>query len=183
MALQPRDAHRKVDYVVLSEEYPSPSIQPIERPPMPAKNVRHHPLARWAEVFSVTAWLFEIVSFCLALGVIVAVVVVLAIYNGRPNPLWTGGITLNTAISFAAVLFRISLMVPVASCISQLSWIWLAQDQRPLYDIVRFDRASRSAYGSLKLLFSHHIRYVSIENVIDLPNAYLRQDPSPSLGA
>ncbi|KAH8725885.1 hypothetical protein GQ44DRAFT_615031 [Phaeosphaeriaceae sp. PMI808] len=103
-------------------------------------------------------WLFELISMYAAMCVFATTIAILGIYNGHPNPLWNGGITLNTVLSFSSMLFRISLMVPVASCLSQLTWVWLAQAQRPLYDIVRFDHASRSPYGSLKLLFSHHIR-------------------------
>lgn len=80
-------------------------------------------------------WVFEIISTCTALAILSAVIAVLAIHKGRPNPVWSGGITLNTVVSFGSMLFRVSLMVPVASCISQLSWIWFAQAQRPLYDM------------------------------------------------
>ena len=107
-------------------------------------------------VFS--TWLFEIISISIALAVLTAVAAVLAIHNGRPNPVWAGGITLNTVVSFGSMLFRINLMVPVASCISQLTWIWFAQARRPLYDVVRFDQASRSLSGSIRFLLSHHVR-------------------------
>jgi hypothetical protein len=121
-------------------------------------DVSHQPRARYTISSSFGGWLFEILSSCAALAVFAGVVAILAIYNGRPNPLWTGGITLNTVISVASVLFRVGLMVPVASCISQMTWIWLAKDRRPLYDVVRFDQASRSLYGSFQLLFAHHVQ-------------------------
>ena len=104
------------------------------------------------------SWLLEILSTCAAIAVLVAVSVLLSAFDGRPNPLWTGGITLNTVVAFGSVLFRVSLMVPVASCISQLNWIWFAQAKRPLYDAVRFDQASRGLYGSMKLLVSLHVK-------------------------
>jgi hypothetical protein len=117
----------------------------------------HQPRARYTKPFLLGGWLFEILSICAALVVFVGVVAILAVYNGRPNPLWTGGVTINTVISVASVLFRVGLMVPVASCISQMTWIWLAKDRRPLYDVARFDQASRSLYGSFQLLFAHHV--------------------------
>jgi hypothetical protein len=122
------------------------------------EDIPHQPRAQYTRPSLLGGWLFEIISFCAALAVFAGVVTILAIYNGRPNPLWTGGITLNTVISVASVLFRVGLMVPVASCISQMTWIWLAKDRRPLYDVVRFDQASRSLYGSFQLLFSHHVQ-------------------------
>lgn len=109
--------------------------------------------------FILKKWLPETMSLFLALAVLLEVVILLAMYDGHPNPLWSGGITLNTIISFASMVFRTSLMVPVASCISQLSWVWLSQGRQQLFDVVRFDQASRGPYESLKLLFSHHIRY------------------------
>jgi hypothetical protein len=116
--------------------------------------------ARQTDPSLLSSWLFDTFSFCAAFTVFIGVVAILAIYDGRPNPLWTGGITLNTVISVASMLFRICLMVPVASCISQMSWIWLAKDRRLLYDVVRFDQASHSPYVSFQLLFSHHVQYV-----------------------
>jgi hypothetical protein len=107
-----------------------------------------------------TTWLFEIVSFCAASAALAGVLVVLALYNGRPDPRWSGGLTLNTIVSVASVTFRIGLMVPVGSCVSQLSWVWFSQGSRPLYDVVRFIEASRNPYGSFQLLLSHRIRYV-----------------------
>lgn len=105
-----------------------------------------------------SAWLFEIIATCIALALLIAVTVILGTHNGQPNPEWSGGITLNTVVSFGSMLFRISLMVPVASSMSQLTWTWFARAQRPLYDAVRFDQASRSLSGSLKLLFTHHVK-------------------------
>ncbi|KAJ4366794.1 hypothetical protein N0V83_007319 [Neocucurbitaria cava] len=105
-----------------------------------------------------TKWLPEIISVLVALAVLLEIVILLAVYDGHPNPLWSGGITLNAIISFASMVFRTSLMVPVASCLSQLSWVWLAQGRRQLFDVVRFDQASRGPYGSLKLLFWHPVQ-------------------------
>ncbi|KAH6615363.1 hypothetical protein C7974DRAFT_417541 [Boeremia exigua] len=115
-------------------------------------------------VFSV--WLVEITCTFISLGVLTAVASILGVNNGRPNPEWSGGITLNTIVSFGSMFFRISLMVPVASCISQLTWIWFAQARRPLLDVVRFDHASRSISGSLSLIYTHHFMTVAFIGAI-----------------
>ncbi|KAG9191159.1 hypothetical protein G6011_09247 [Alternaria panax] len=104
------------------------------------------------------AWVFETTSFGVASAMFTAVVIILMAFRGRQNPSWNFGITLNTVISVASMVFRIGLMVPVASCISQLNWYWFSKDRRPLRDVVRFDQASRSPYGSLQLLISHGVR-------------------------
>jgi len=111
------------------------------------------------------AWMLEVVSICGALAILIAIIALLSLYDGRPNPQWAWGVTLNTVVAFGSVFFRIYLMVPVASCISQSKWTWFAQAKRPLYDAVRFDQASRSMWGSLTFLVSFHVRYVQMCNL------------------
>lgn len=67
-------------------------------------------------------WMWELLSLAAAALVLVTVIVILAVYDGKPSPV-LGGITLNTMIALAATLFRICLMVPVTDCICQLTWI------------------------------------------------------------
>lgn len=83
--------------------------------------------------------------------ILITVIVILAVYDGKPSPV-LGGISLNTIIALAATLFRICLMVPVTDCIGQLTWVWLQKGYKPLHDIVKFDAASRGPIGSLQLL-------------------------------
>lgn len=99
-------------------------------------------------------WMWEVLSLLGAFVILVAVAVVLGVYDGRPSPM-LGGLTLNTIIAFAATLFRILLMVPVTACICQWTWIWLETGYRPLADVVKFDAASRGPLGSLGLLIEH----------------------------
>jgi len=98
-------------------------------------------------------WLYEILSLGLALISLVVLVAILVVYDTQPMPAWVGGLTLNTVISIVSLTFRFGLMVPVGACISQLAWIGLAQGERPLHDVVRYDWASRSPWGSAALLF------------------------------
>lgn len=96
-------------------------------------------------------WMWEVLSLLGAFVILVAVAVILAVYNGKPSPM-LGGLTLNTIIAFAATLFRIFLMVPVTACVCQWTWIWLETGYRPLVDVAKFDAASRGPLGSLGLL-------------------------------
>ena len=98
------------------------------------------------------AWLFEILSLALTVAVLVAMVTLLLRYDEKPNPAWSSGITLNTILSFASMVFRASVLVPVANSISQLCWIWCSEQQRPLKHIVLFDQASRGPLGGLHAL-------------------------------
>jgi hypothetical protein len=102
-------------------------------------------------------WLWEVVSLSVAALIMVASIIVLAIYDGKPSPV-VGSFTLNTAVAIAATMFRICLMVPVTDCICQLAWVWLQRGYKPLQDIVRFDEASRGPLGSLQLLWQFRCR-------------------------
>jgi hypothetical protein len=109
------------------------------------------------------AWLYEILSLVLAVVVLVALIAILAHFQDKQNPLWSGGITLNTVVSLASTLFRILLISPVAKCTSQLVWLWFSKGQRPLGHTVMFDQASRGVPGSLQILFSPAYRYDEID--------------------
>lgn len=96
-------------------------------------------------------WMWEVASVVFAALIFVVIVTVLATFDEKPSPV-IGGVTLNTAIAFAATLFRMALMVPVTGCMCQLTWVSLQKGYKPLRDIVRFDMASRGPLGSLQLL-------------------------------
>ncbi|KAG4437144.1 hypothetical protein IFR05_007378 [Cadophora sp. M221] len=84
-------------------------------------------------------------------------VIVLKIYDGRTLPQWPYGITINTKIAIFSTFLTISLMVPVASAMSQLKWLWFAAPAAParaLRDFQNIDEASRGSWGCVKILFS-----------------------------
>ena len=62
------------------------------------------------------------------------------------------GLTLNTIISTLATASKASLLCAVAGCIGQLKWCWYRESHR-LYDLQRFDDASRGPAGAIILLF------------------------------
>lgn len=96
-------------------------------------------------------WMWELLALVFASLILLAVIGILAAYDGKPSPV-VGGITLNTVVAFAATLFRVCLMVPVTDCICQLTWVWLHKDYKSLEDVARFDAASRGPLGSLYIL-------------------------------
>jgi hypothetical protein len=108
---------------------------------------------RAPRTFHAATWLFEILSLGLSVLSLAVLIVILIVYDAQPTPSWIGGLTLNTIISIVSLVFRFGLMVPVGACISQLAWVGLAHGERSLHDIVRFDWASRSPYGSAALLW------------------------------
>lgn len=103
-------------------------------------------------------WLFEELGLFMAWASFVALGVLLLFFDGQRNPSWAAGITFNTVVSWLSTTFRISLLVPLSTCISQLSWISFTQKARSLQDVVFYDSASRGPMGSLRLIFRRNIR-------------------------
>ncbi|KAK1955987.1 hypothetical protein LY78DRAFT_544774, partial [Colletotrichum sublineola] len=90
-------------------------------------------------------------SSILALGCIIAMVVVLSIYQGKPLPKWPKLISINSLIAIFTAMFKASLILPVAEGLGQLKWNWFSRSQK-LGDLVMFDNASRGPWGSFLLL-------------------------------
>ena len=94
----------------------------------------------------------EISSFVLGLCALVAMVGVLAHFDGRRMPNWPTGITLNTLIAVLAAIANAGIASPLQQDLSQLKWITFQREPRPLVDMEHFDDASRGVFGSAKLL-------------------------------
>ncbi|PVI04523.1 hypothetical protein DM02DRAFT_725689 [Periconia macrospinosa] len=151
------------------ENRASPDVMTSEsrRRPTPTSNQSHDHLLhhvpdkgtynstpRTVPFISREAWLFDILSLACAALVLTAMIILLDRYNNKPNPDWSSGITLNTILSLASMLFRVNILVPVASCISQMCWIWCSEQRRPLTHIIMFDQASRGPFGGLRALYA-----------------------------
>lgn len=83
-----------------------------------------------------------------------AIAVVLAIYDNNDLPSWPLGITLNVYLAFFTSVAKVNLIVPIMEGLGQLRWNWFASAPRKLTDFELFEQASRSAWGSLRLLVS-----------------------------
>ncbi|KAG9254862.1 uncharacterized protein F5Z01DRAFT_654991 [Emericellopsis atlantica] len=110
----------------------------------------HQPPRSWAS--HLRAWAPEIGCILLAVGLFVALTVVLDRCNDKRLPQWPLGLTLNTAVALLATLCRSIIMLPVADAISQFKWNWFASGHHPIKDLYIFDQASRGPWGSLRLL-------------------------------
>jgi hypothetical protein len=98
------------------------------------------------------SWLMEISSFVIGLSALVAMVGVLAHFDGRRMLNWPTGITLNTLIAVLAAIANAGIAFPLQQGLSQLKWITFQREPRPLTDMEHFDDASRGVFGSAKLL-------------------------------
>lgn len=110
--------------------------------------------------FNFRDWQWEFGASAFSLGCFAAAVGVLAKYEHRSLASWDFvlNISLNTLVAVLSTLSRTALLVPVASCISQLKWIHLVSSPRPLHDVQVFDDASRGPWGSLELIWRLHIK-------------------------
>ncbi|CAG9990906.1 unnamed protein product [Clonostachys byssicola] len=101
----------------------------------------------------IITWILEILTLVLAAGLLIAICILFATYNGQTQPDWgNGGITLNALIATLSMIFRASLAFVSFEIVSQIKWDWIASEFRPLRDFDRFDAASRGVYASLRLL-------------------------------
>ena len=99
-------------------------------------------------------WVIEILWCLVGVGCAVAIVVVLAQFDGKEPPAWPVGITLNTFLAFLASLAKAALLIPVTEGIGQLRWIWYSHRAHPASDLEVFDAATRGTISGLTLLLS-----------------------------
>ncbi|KID98769.1 hypothetical protein MAJ_05150, partial [Metarhizium majus ARSEF 297] len=92
-------------------------------------------------------------SWCLVAFLLLGLLVfALLQFDGKTQPKWPLGLSLNTLIAFLSTICRCVMVHPIAEGLLQLKWNWFAGKGRPLRDIRLFDKASRSSWASLKLV-------------------------------
>ena len=107
-------------------------------------------------------WLWELVSWAIGTVCMVAIAIVMAMFNSHPLPArWPGGISLNAYISILSGAAKVMMAVPLEAALGQLKWLWFGSETpRQILDLERFDNASKGAWGALTLLISGSGRYV-----------------------
>ncbi|KAI9741138.1 MAG: hypothetical protein M1834_002851 [Cirrosporium novae-zelandiae] len=104
-------------------------------------------------------WWQEIFCCILTLVALAAIIITLAIHQGRPLPDWPHQISVNTLISVFLVVLKGAMMLPLAEGISQFKWRWY-HNARPLKDLSVFDLASRGPWGAARLLWTLRGRHL-----------------------
>ena len=79
-------------------------------------------IRRWCYRRFYETWLFEICIIALSLGCIAGVVIVLRVFDGKPQPDFPSGITLNAIVSILGTSSKAALIFVVATSLSQLKW-------------------------------------------------------------
>ena len=115
-------------------------------------------------------WVPEIVALLLSVAALLAIAIVLRIYDGRAltDLNMPKDLTLNGIIAAIATFDRIFLTVPVGSAISQEVWLWFARNNKKtsprsqLQDLGLSDQASRGAWGSFIFIFRSRRRLLAL---------------------
>jgi hypothetical protein len=115
--------------------------------PSPSKS------GRWASLDD--SWLLECLAMVFSFASFIAIIIILVVYDQKPSPNLSYGLTLNTIVSLLATASRSSLLFAVAAAVGQLKWMWFQRREQPISDMQSFDDATRGPLGSLTLLFQH----------------------------
>jgi hypothetical protein len=99
------------------------------------------------------SWTWEILSVILAIGLLVAITVLLVSFHGKPSPDWGARLNFNALLALLSTILRAMLVVTVSQIICQQKWGWYGSQQaRPLSDLQQFDSGSRGIFGALQLV-------------------------------
>jgi hypothetical protein len=104
-------------------------------------------------------WGWETGSCACSMAALFGLIGLLRAFDGKAQPDWPYGITLNSAMSFLSNMIKGFLLVPAAACISQSIWISYTMRSQPLDLLAVFDSASRGPWGAIELLWALKIRY------------------------
>lgn len=111
--------------------------------------------SRWMNM-SLDTWLYEVAAVTFSGLCFAATIITIAVYNGKPSPQLSYGLTLNTIVSILTTASKSSLAYFVSGAIGQLKWLWVRGGvRRPVDDLQSFDDASRVPFGSIIILFRH----------------------------
>ncbi|KAJ9656522.1 hypothetical protein H2198_004871 [Neophaeococcomyces mojaviensis] len=121
------------------------SIRPKPNVAPPSTRLKHglrRFISRWNDW-----WILEVAAGILSIVCLITIVIILGHFDGASLSKWHSWITPNAMVSVLATVSKSSVLLPVAECISQLTWL---QFQRPhsLQLIQEIDEASRGALGS-----------------------------------
>ena len=112
-----------------------------------------------------SSWTLEILSCVTSLGFLIAIIVVLWRYDGRPMPDWPHDITLNALVSVLSTVMKAAMAFVVSESLAQLKWSWFRGGNK-LSDLTLLDAGSRGALGALFVLMRTVPRWVRSERRI-----------------
>lgn len=139
----------RLSYIPLEDELRDTRAQPRQRPLSSAEQVL---LQSKTQGFWGSSWTFEILGCVTSIVFLVAIIVVLFNYDGRPMPDWPYGITLNALVSVLSTVMKTTMAFVLTECLAQLKWSWFHSGNK-LSDLALLDAASRGVAGAVFVLF------------------------------
>jgi hypothetical protein len=130
--------------------FPSPNSK-LTNGDATVRPVGHWMLGRWPHGSS---WWWEIWACTGSLIAFLATVGLLYAYDGKSQPSWPYGTTLNSAVSWLSSITKSLLLIPSASCISQSIWISYSSKAQKLDRLATYDAASRGPCGAFQLIWT-----------------------------
>ncbi|KAI0192818.1 hypothetical protein F4808DRAFT_442603 [Astrocystis sublimbata] len=98
-------------------------------------------------------WWWEISALVLSIASTAGLIALLKTTDNTPLRKWGLPVQPNSVIAALTTISKAALLVPAASCLSQLKWRYFGSKPRKLSDLQLFDGASRGPWGSLLFLF------------------------------
>jgi hypothetical protein len=97
-------------------------------------------------------WGLEILSTFASFVLLAGITTIFWFMDGKPVSNWWFPISLNAVISILATACTAAIAHNVSAFIGQLKWLYFKMAPRRLYNLERFDAASRGPYGSAVFL-------------------------------
>ncbi|KAF2729492.1 hypothetical protein EJ04DRAFT_502196 [Polyplosphaeria fusca] len=110
------------------------------------------------------AWTWEVLSTLGSVASLIAMIIVLAVYNGREIFSWHG-VTLNAVVSVLSTASKALLLFALSEAVGQWKWVAFSRRPRPLMDLERVDAASRGALGSVEWLWVSRWKHISVLHI------------------
>ncbi|KAI1172630.1 hypothetical protein F4777DRAFT_498051 [Nemania sp. FL0916] len=131
-----------------------------------------------ASMFKSKWWWWEISSSITSLIGLGLVVFILKQVDNQPISSWPYSIQPNSLIAVITTITKASMLVPIASCLSQLKWDHFQYRPNPLNDFQIYDDASRGPWGCIYMICTGHLKAVSAWALALLTLAALGIEPS-----
>lgn len=138
---------------------PNISVKPSPSPYSPDKNGRKHSNTPQPHGFFLSWWQ-ELLACAGFVAALIALFATLWQYRDKPSPDWPDWLSLNSIIAIYLVLLKSCVLLVTAEGLGQLKWAWFASDARPLYDIEKYDDATRGPWGAAALIWRLKTRHL-----------------------
>ncbi|PSN72217.1 hypothetical protein BS50DRAFT_617516 [Corynespora cassiicola Philippines] len=137
-------------------------------------------LSKKIRYLSHRTWVIEAIAMIASVGCLSGIVAILATMHNCRLSDWGAPFSVTAAVSALITASKSTLLLVVASCISQRKWKYFRKP-RPLLDFDTFDGASRGPLGALELLFGKaaHAKTAALGALIT--TIALAWDPSAQL--